>query len=121
MHNLLLIGIGGALGSVLRYTLGIIIHERHSKLNFPTATFLINISGSFLLGIFTGLQLNGVISADALLFIGTGFFGGFTTFSTFGYETFELVKDRQTAKAISYVCTTLVLGVIAATVGLMIV
>src|SRR5215510_2275785 len=93
-----LVGLGGALGAVARYLLGLWIATRVSP-DFPWSTFFINISGSFLIGVFLGLASAGQISNEARLFLEVGVFGGYTTLLTFSYEFFELLADGSTGDA----------------------
>jgi CrcB protein len=87
-----LVGLGGALGAVARYLLGTWIATRVSP-DFPWSTFLINVSGSFLIGVILGLASAGQLSNEARLFLAVGVLGGYTTFSTFSYESLELLAD----------------------------
>lgn len=105
----MLVGIGGGLGAIARYKIGIFIGKRG---NFPLATFLINIIGSFLLGFLSG-ELNA--SWQQLLCI--GFLGGFTTFSTFGYETNRLIINKEFSAAIFYVISSVLLSVMMCYIG----
>jgi crcB protein len=109
--ELLLISIGGALGSITRYKVGNMISARY-KHTFPVATFIINISGAFLLGILTGLNVQGNIT----LLFADGFLGAYTTFSTFMYESFSLFQKRWQNAAI-YILSSLILGVLGFTSG----
>lgn len=89
--NTILVGTGAAFGAVIRYSINLYFEKKTSS--FPKATFLINLTGSFLLGIFSGMNLSNAV----YLFLGTGMMGGYTTFSTFNFELFLLSKnDRQT-------------------------
>jgi len=103
--DILLVGIGGAFGGVLRFFLGKLISER-SKRTFPLATFLINISGAFLLG----LLYSAHVDNRAYLLLGDGFLGAYTTFSTFMYEGFTIFRDNARADAIIYVLCTVLIG-----------
>lgn len=93
-----LIGAGGACGALARYKLGAVIikHETH---RFPLGTFLINISGAFLLGILCGLQLSG----NPYFLLGDGFCGAFTTFSTFTLESVQLIRGKALKKSIVFI------------------
>jgi CrcB protein len=101
-----LIGIGGALGSLTRYSLGRFINKR-AKRSIPVSTFLINITGAFFLGLVISLGLGS--KATALL--AEGFLGSYTTFSAFMFEGFSLFRDRKHINAAIYVIGTVVLGV----------
>lgn len=90
MINTLLVGSGAAVGAMLRFTLNNYFESQTKRL--PRATFFINLTGSFLLGIFFGAHM----SSSLYLFLGTGVMGGYTTFSTFNFEVFVLWKhDRE--------------------------
>lgn len=105
--QLLLVGIGGILGSLGRFWIGKLISERASSV-FPLGTFLINISGALLLGALTGTGLQGKPYA----FFGDGFLGAFTTFSTFMYEGFDLFQGKKKLNAAVYISATIILGII---------
>ncbi|AEF95639.1 fluoride efflux transporter CrcB [Methanotorris igneus] len=97
MRELLLIGIGGFIGAILRYVIGGIVPV---KFGLPTGTLTVNLIGSFILGFFMYSSLF-YISSDAKFFIATGFCGALTTFSTFSYETFTLIEEGLLVKAIA--------------------
>lgn len=103
--NFLAVGFGGMLGSLTRYGLGKFI-TRKSKSSFYWGTFIINISGAFLLGIVNSLNLDKVL----LLLLADGFLGAYTTFSTFMYEGFHLFKDNHKLNAVIYILASLLLG-----------
>jgi CrcB protein len=93
--NLLLIAIGGALGSVARYTLSIVI-LRVSGTLFPLGTFVVNVIGCLVFGAIAGAASQRVQLAPPMrLFLLTGILGGFTTFSSYAFESFTLVRDGQ--------------------------
>jgi CrcB protein len=86
---------------------------------FPLGTFVINVVGSFLLGLFVQLSLDtSAISPEVRFFLTTGFCGGFTTFSTFSYETMKLVEDAEYGTAGLYVASSVVLSLFACALGL---
>lgn len=107
IRNLLLIALGGAVGSVLRYLI--------SSLNtsFPWGTFTVNILGSLLIGLLVGLVSKGMLSPELKLLLVTGFCGGFTTFSTFANESFCMVKAGDILLTALYVGASVFVGVIA--------
>jgi fluoride exporter len=112
------VAIGGALGSVARYLLGAYIQGRVSTA-FPAGTLVINITGSFLLGLFVQLGLDtSAVSPEVRFFLTTGFCGGFTTFSTFSYETYRLIEDGEFGTAGAYVTGSVVLSLIGCALGM---
>src|SRR5262252_9418537 len=97
------VAVGGALGSVARYLLGSFIQDRVATA-FPVGTLVINVVGSVLLGFFVQIGLaSSAFGPEIRFFLTTGFCGGFTTFSTFSYETFKLVEDGEYGPAGLYV------------------
>lgn len=85
------------------------------KGNFPMGTFIINVAGSFLLGLLVfHPAFAGALNKDVSIGIGVGFLGSFTTFSTFEYETLQLLEERKVALAAAYVLSSFVLGFAAA-------
>jgi fluoride exporter len=107
-----IVGIGGALGSIARYSLGKAISSKYRAV-FPVATFIINIIGAILLGIISNVGVTG----NLYLLLADGFLGAYTTFSTFMYEGFTLFKDKQTLNALIYVLSSLLLGVVGFVIG----
>jgi CrcB protein len=105
----LYVAAGGAIGSVSRYALTTIIQSRQLS-PFPTATLLINITGSLLLGFLARYVAESVTSAEIRLLLMTGFCGGYTTFSTFSYETVRLLEDGDYRRATLYVGLSVVLS-----------
>lgn len=115
----LLVGSGGVIGALLRYQISKWMSER-VFVSFPMATLLINVSGSFLLGVFT-MHL-GLWFPDwqpgAILLLGTGVCGAFTTFSTFTYEFTILAREGRYRTALVYAVLSIVLGFVAAALGM---
>jgi CrcB protein len=111
--NLFLVGIGGAFGSLARYQLGKVISDR-CKPTFPIYTFIINITGAFLLGLLSSLDAGKSI----YLLLGDGFLGAYTTFSTFMYEGFSLFKDNKKLNAAIYIAGSFLVGIIGYALGL---
>jgi len=108
-----LVGIGGALGSLTRFALGKIIAVRtHTR--FPIVTFLINITGAFLLGVISTLGMN----KGLYVLFGDGFLGAYTTFSTFMYEGFNLFQDNEKLNAFIYIIFSFILGIAGFIMGL---
>lgn len=114
-----IVGFGGFIGSVLRYSLGGLIQHRLGP-TFPWQTLVINVSGSFLIGLFLGVALSQNWGEGWRLFIAVGILGGYTTYSTFAYETLRLLEDRSYMQAVGYFFGTSVLTVAAAFVGIVV-
>lgn len=113
----LLLALAGGVGATVRYVLDAYIRA-HLRTPFAWATTIINVSGSLVLGFLTGLTLVRMVPTDLSIVIGTGFLGGYTTFSTASYETVQLIKQgRYRASFISGI-VMLVLAVGAAALGL---
>ncbi len=113
MGRLMLICFGGALGSGARYLVGGYVAALAGP-EFPYGTFLINASGSFLIAVVMVLALEvGVISPELRLFLATGVMGGYTTYSSFNYETLRLAERRAWFAAATYLALT-VMGCLAA-------
>ncbi len=100
MMNVWLVGLGGFLGAISRYGLdGLIYWALHEPL-FPYGTLAVNTLGGLLIGLLGGLaETRGLFTAEARVFFLIGFLGSFTTFSTFGYETLQLLRDGQLLSA----------------------
>ena len=106
----LIVGLGGALGSMIRYLIGLIpIHETTT---FPINTFIVNILGAIAIG-FVAFYATENIDENWLLFLKVGICGGFTTFSTFAIETGTLLKNGNPTRAFLYVILSVLLGVLA--------
>jgi fluoride exporter len=111
----LFVALGGAVGSVSRYALTVVIQSRQLS-PFPTATFLINVTGSLLLGFLARYLSESMASAEVRLLLMTGFCGGYTTFSTYSYETARLIEDGDYRRATLYATLSVVLS-LAGTFG----
>ena len=112
-----LIGLAGMAGTLARFYVG----KRMQALTgnrFPWGTWLINLTGSYVLGLLFGLHAEHRIPEWAWLAFGIGFCGAYTTFSTFGYETLQLLTNRQPGRAVFYVLGSVVPGVLLAWLGL---
>jgi fluoride exporter len=113
-----LIGFGGAIGAASRFLISSFLQKK-GKRDFPLATWAINITGSFLLGIFAAQHFLHAMPDWLWSLVGIGFCGAFTTFSTFGTETVTLIEKKKYPTAILYVVSSVVLGVMAAAMGYM--
>ena len=115
--RLALIAIFGALGTLARYGLQGLVQIRVASA-FPYGTLLINLSGCFLLGLIGQFTLNRmVISPDWRVAIAVGFFGGYTTFSSFGWETAKMLEDGEWLRALAYVGASVAVGVLLSVAG----
>ncbi|SFS62231.1 fluoride efflux transporter CrcB [Paenibacillus sp. 453mf] len=113
-------GVGGMAGAMLRYGLGKIISRKAAAAgsSFPWGTWVINISGSLLLGILYVLTGEGILLPLWWAVLGIGFCGAYTTFSTFGYETMQLIREHLRIQAALYVMSSIIMGVAAAFAGM---
>jgi len=112
-----MIAIGGALGSISRYGCQKWIYQLYAH-PFPFGTFVVNVAGSFLVGLFFALSEKGdLLSAEWRIFLTAGFCGGFTTFSAFSYETLILFKNGEFAYALLYVLASVIVGLLAVWLG----
>ena len=120
MNPYLLVGIGGALGSMARYGTGVLVGRMWSD-SFPLATMLINIVGSLAMGLFIGFLARTTPGwqADARLFVAVGIFGGFTTFSSFSLDTIAMFERGEIVPALIYVLGSVVIGIAALYAGLL--
>ena len=110
MMNIVMVGLGGAVGAILRYLISLLPFES----SFPVATFITNIIGAFLIGIIVGLSDKTSISPRAILLLKVGVCGGFTTFSTFSLESWNLLSNGKIVTGAVYMGLSLfccILGV----------
>ena len=115
IRNLLLVALGGALGSVGRYLV-----SRWMTGTFPWGTLTVNLLGCLLIGLLTGLVAKGSLSPEMKLLLVTGFCGGFTTFSTFANESFSMMKAGDVLMMALYIGSSVAIGILAVYVGLQI-
>ena len=112
MLDCIIVGIGGFIGTVCRYLIGLL--PVGSDTAFPIKTLLINVIGSFLIGLIAAFSAkNSEFNPQVVLMLRVGVCGGFTTFSTFAYESTELMKNGQAMLALGYACASIILGVSA--------
>lgn len=112
----LLVLVGAAVGAPSRWLLDQAVQSRHRGV-FPLGTLVINVIGSLLLGLLLGAQTWGAAGPHLVSLAGTGFCGGFTTFSAFGYESVQLTERRLFGSAFVNVAGSLALGLLAAYAG----
>lgn len=116
IKTLLLIGIGGGTGSILRY-LTSLLTAKYFEGSFPLGTFIANIVGCLLIGIFLGMFTEKEDSQLVMLFV-IGFCGGYTTFSSFAYENLDLLQSGNYSTAFLYIAGSVLISLFAVWVGL---
>ena len=109
--------VAGGIGAPCRYVLDTFVSD-HTAGAFPWGTFVINMTGSLLLGLITGAALYHAFPTTPKIVLGTGFCGAYTTFSTWTFETIRLLEDGATTEAIVNATLALVVGIGAAGLGL---
>lgn len=119
MKEIALVGLGGFAGSVLRYKVGAMILPLAPTAKFPWATLIVNGSGCLLIGIMAALiERSTSYNAELRLLLITGFLGGFTTFSAFGFETMALLRTGSLNFGLINILSNLVLGILMVWVGM---
>nr|WP_228508390.1 fluoride efflux transporter CrcB [Herbiconiux sp. VKM Ac-1786] len=113
----LAVAAAGGVGAALRFVLDGVVRAR-IRSSYPVGVTIINVTGSFLLGLLTGLALSRLVSDEWLLVLGTGLLGGYTTFSTASFETVRLLQLRRPGAALANGLGMLVASVAVATLGL---
>jgi CrcB protein len=118
MKSILMVGLGGGMGSILRFAIQKIM-QPHSLAAFPTGTFLINIAGCFFIGLFWGMFARSVNwNEEMKLLLMTGLCGGFTTFSAFTLESIGLLKENKAGLFLLYAGGSVLLGLLATYFGI---
>ena len=113
IKNLLLVGLGGAAGSMLRYAV-----QRYAHIpGIPYGTLIVNLAGCFFIGLFWGLLSKNSITPLTGILLMSGFCGGFTTFSAFTYEGVQMMQDNRWVLLISYIAASVVGGLFATFAG----
>jgi CrcB protein len=112
-----LVGLAGAVGAPLRYVVDTVVTERIQGA-FPLGTLVVNGSGSFALGLLSGLAIYAGLPGTPKLILGTGLVGAYTTFSTFSYETLALIDEGEVRLAARNVAVSVVVATAAAAAGL---
>ena len=119
MRAVLLVALGGAVGSVLRYLSSAAVNK-YVQSSFPWATFAVNVVGCFLIGLLMGFFIKQPAQDDGMKWLlVTGFCGGFTTFSAFAHENVALFQTQQYGTAFLYTAASVILGMIAVWLGLL--
>ena len=114
--NLLLVALGGAIGASARYLVGAFVANRFGP-DFPWGTFIVNVSGSFLIGVILSLVGGGLLPAGARPFLAVGVMGGYTTFSTYSHETLQLMQGGEFGAATFNILGQVVAGLAAVYLG----
>jgi len=118
LTNIILVGAGGFIGSVLRYLVSGYVQQASRSLDFPFGTLAVNVFGCFVIGFLSQLaEDQGLFTSESRLFVFTGILGGFTTFSSFGNETLNLARDSQMMNAFANIGTNLIIGLFAVWLG----
>jgi len=117
MNLLMYVAIGSAVGGASRFALSTFLQQRAGT--FPVGTLVVNITGSLALGFLLRYSLGSTsVSAETRALLTTGFCGGYTTFSTFSYETIKLIEDGDYRRAAVYVVASVVLSLVATFLGI---
>ena len=111
------IALAGAVGAPARYLVDGVVLDR-TECGLPAGTFVVNVSGSFLLGVLTGLALYHAFPSTPKTILGTGFCGAYTTFSTFEFETHALFDDGSWLTATTNLCASVFVGLVAVRAGI---
>ena len=121
MVELVIIGLGGFVGAIARYGLSGLVH-RYWQVTFPVGTLVVNVLGCLVIGVFIGLVEERQLFGDrARAFIQFGLLGSFTTFSTFGYDTLQLLRAEEWSSATMNVLANVLLGIGAVALGVILV
>jgi CrcB protein len=117
-HQILWVGGGGFLGAVLRYLSSLLGQRLEAVTGFPSSVFIINLVGCLLIGLVNGIaESRGILTPQLRLLIVVGFLGSFTTFSTFGHDSFIMVREAAWLKMLFYTTGQVLLGVTLVWVG----
>ena len=116
--NILLVAVGGAVGSVSRYLLGAWVQSSSKSIDFPFGTLTVNLIGCFVIGFLSQLaEARGVFTSETRALVFVGVLGGFTTFSSFGNDTINLLRDGETFNALANVGANVILGLLLVWLG----
>jgi CrcB protein len=119
MKAILLVALGGAIGSVARYSLSEYLLKHTLDWRFPAGTFAVNVLGCLVAGVLAGLaEKHSFFTPDVRLLLFTGLLGGFTTFSAFGLETMDMIKRGEPDLAIANALLSVVLGLAVLWLGM---
>jgi CrcB protein len=119
--SVIFVALGGAFGSVLRYLLGTWTQSISRSIDFPFGTLTVNLFGCFVIGFLAHLaESRGVFTPESRAFVFVGILGGFTTFSSFGNDTINLLRDGETLNALANVGANVIFGLILVWLGRMV-
>lgn len=113
MEQFIYVGLGGAIGAILRYTISCI----PIKMDFPILTFFTNLLGALLIGVVVGYAEKSNVSSSMMLFLKTGVCGGFTTFSTFSLESLSLLEDGKYGVGSLYIIISVICCIVGVIIG----
>lgn len=118
MNKLILVGVGGFIGATLRYLISGYVQNLTQSAAFPYGTLVVNLTGCFLIGIFSQLvESQSGLTAEVRLLLMIGLLGSFTTYSTFSNEAINLLQDQKLFLALIYIGTHLIIGLSAVLLG----
>jgi CrcB protein len=118
IYSVIFVALGGALGSVFRYLLSTWTQTASKSIDFPYGTLVVNLIGCFVIGFLAQLaEARGVFTSESRVFVFIGILGGFTTFSSFGNETINLLRDSETLNALANVGANVIFGLILVWLG----
>lgn len=117
LSRIFAVGVGGFLGSIARYLISLRMNEMYPESFIPYGTLIVNVVGSFLLGVIMELSVRSNMNLTLRLFLSTGIMGGLTTFSTMSYETIALLTSSQYLYAMLNIALNLIFGLSAGFVG----
>lgn len=118
IHSVIYVALGGALGSVLRYFLGTWTQSLSKSIDFPYGTLAVNLLGCFAIGFLSQLaESRGAFTPESRAFMFIGILGGFTTFSSFGNETMNLLREGEKLNALANVGANVIFGLMLVGLG----
>jgi CrcB protein len=116
--NIILVGLGGALGSIARYLVSAWVQAAAKSVSFPFGTLTVNLVGCFVIGFLAQLaEARGVFTSESRAFVFIGILGGFTTFSSFGNETLNLARGGEFLNALTNIGLNVIIGLFAVWLG----
>ena len=121
IKSITLIGLGGAIGSILRYLVTVATEARFMPSTFPYGTLIVNITGCFVIGLIYALTGKLNISPEWRGFLATGICGGYTTFSAFSYQSISLMREGHTVQFFTYIFSSVLIGLVATLIPIILV